>query len=73
METLHTECSIPLDKIVCVATKVDQFHAYQVTETDLEDFVNKTKTCLCLVNNHAGWEEEHSVYTIIEELSERLL
>jgi GTPase SAR1 family protein len=66
-------CNVDRLRILAVATKVDEFQSYQITDTDLQEFVSNLNVSLCLVNNHAQFGEEHSVYVIVEELARIML
>ncbi|KAL9643445.1 hypothetical protein ABK040_010060 [Willaertia magna] len=60
--------------IICVATKVDEFQKFQVTDVDIEEIMKECNlNSICFVNSYAPFGSENSVYTIIEELVEILL
>lgn len=73
IEYLITECQVSIESILCVGTKVDQFHSYQITEIDLEEFVEKTRTSLCLVNTQASWIDDYGAYIVAEEIASIIL
>lgn len=66
---LTVECGVELETILAVATKVDEFQSYQVTDSDLQDFVSQTQVPLCLIDNFAQFGEQYSAYTVVEELA----
>jgi len=70
---LVNECGVESTKILAVATKVDEFQSYQVTDSDLQDFSSEMQVPLCLVDNYVQFGEQYSAYTVVEELSRLLL
>lgn len=55
--------------IVVAATRADQVQGYQVTNLDLEQFVQEFKVSVCLINAHCNSLcEEQSAYAIVEEI-----
>jgi hypothetical protein len=70
---LNNDCGVELNRILAVASKVDEFQSYQITDSDLEEFVSSMNVALCLVNNHAEFGEQYSAYSVVEELARIML
>lgn len=70
---LTNDCGVELNRILAVASKVDEFQSYQITDSDLQEFVSSMGVALCLVNNHAQFGEQYSTYSVVEELARIML